>query len=279
MSISRPISRPISRSISRGINVQRKAGDSTPVVYWNIVDDLQPEIYFDFGNNSTITKTGDLIDAVANLGSLGATGNWTSATTGRPDHDATYGAAVFGSGEYLGAADIAGFNTSGSLSVFIVFERRNDSGATEAMFNQYRTSNNTRSFLIGFNSSDQILVGASTAGTADNTTLTLTSAAIELYDINLLTWIYDPTNNLQTLRLNGNTAYQTTTTAGAGLFNSSASIGINLVNNAATGNFQGAIYALAGYNSALSDANRDLAEGYLANLIDTRTAAYVETPP
>lgn len=274
MSLSRSIRRSLSRPIARALNVRRK-DDGVIVVpdYWDLLTDLPPELNYDFSHAASVTSSGGVVDAIANRGSLG--GSWTSVTTGRPTYDSTWKRAIFGSGHYLGSADIAGFNTSGSLSTFIVFERRVNTAGIEVIFAQYETTGNRRSFAISFNASGQLLVVTSTAGSADSTTLTVTNANIEIFDVNLLTWVHNSGANTQTLRLNGSDVYTVSGTAPA-LFNTTSAIGVNLINGGAAGNFQGSLFELVAYNSALSDANRDNVEGYLWTKWDTILDQYIE---
>lgn len=250
--------------------------NSAPLVAtWSVLTDLPPQLYFDMSHAPSITSSGGLLDSLSNRGSIVA--NWTSAGVNRPTYDVVGKRAVFGPSMYLGGPDLAGFNNSGSLSVFIVFERRNASGALERMFNQWRSATNQRSFYIGFNSTGNPIVVTSTAGTVDSTTLTISNAAVDLYDVNLLTWIHDSVGNTQTLRLNGNTVYSASGTAPP-LFNQSEAIGINLVDAGFAGNFQGSFFTLIGYNRALTNAERDNVEGYIWTKWDALLANYVEAP-
>ena len=272
--MTRSVTRPCIRPVVRSVITHKKAALFAGSSLWNLLTDLPPELYYDLSNAGSVAATGGLIDTLSNLGSLGAAGNWTSATTGRPIYDGNR--AIFNSSNYLGGADLAGFNTSGALSVFIVFERRVATGGVEALFNQYQTSGNRRSFSIGINATGNPYAVVSTNGSSDATTLTLTGVVVDTYDVNILSFVHDPATNAQLLRWNGNVLYNGSTTAAAGLFNGTAALGINLINGVATGNFQGSLYSLVGYNSALGIADIVNVEGFLAQKWDSLLTDYIE---
>ena len=265
---------PLTQSLTLPLTGKFNSAPATPP--WTLLTDLPPELNHDLSNAASITATSGRIDTLANLGTLGAVGNWTATTNGRPEYDSVYKRAIFNAGNYLGSADLAGFNTTGALSVFIVFERRTATGGVEAIFNQYNTGSSRRSFSIGINATGNPYVVVSSNGSTDLTTLTLSSVVVDTFDVNILSFVHDPATNTQVLRWNGNDLYSGSTTAAAGLFNTTAAIGINLINGVATGNFQGSLFESVGYNSALSIADIENVEGFLAQKWDAILADYVE---
>ncbi len=248
-------------------------GASSSISYFNLLTDLTPDVNLDFSDTASLSITTNLVNSVTNTGALGA--EMTLAATGatRPTYDATFKRAIFGSGNSLGVGSPSVFNSTGNLSLFIVFMRSADSGAAESMFAQYRASTNDKSFSFGFSSSDELQAVLSADGTAD-VVKTLSGSAVQINDVNILSFVNDVTGNTSRLSLGGDADYTLNDTA-VNLRNSSTAVGINFINNAVA-TFQGSIFQIVAYNTALSATNRQKVEAHLATKWDNILDDFIE---